>query len=82
MKNVPNVSELIKICFNLNSPVGLIEIISILSKLFSVNEHQAAGIEVIDPIIIQEGEILQKYVNQIIASIKYSETDNNHNTKR
>ena len=67
MKNVPNVSELIKICFNLNSPVGLIEIISILSKLFSVNEHQAAGIEVIDPIIIQEGEILQKYVNQIIA---------------
>ena len=67
MKNVPNIGDLIKICFSLNSPVGLLDMISVLSKLFSVNDHQAAGIEVIDPIIIQEGEILQKYVNQIIA---------------
>lgn len=67
LKKVPNVSELIKICFQFNSPMGLLEIITVLSKLFSVNEHQAAGVDVIDPIIIQEGEILQKYVNQLIA---------------
>lgn len=67
MKNVPNIAELIKICFNMNSPVGLIELISMLTKLFSANEHQAAGVEVVDPIIIQEGEVLQKHINQMIA---------------
>ena len=66
-KKIPNISEIVKICFSLNSKLGVIEVISLLSKLFSVNEHQAAGVEVIDPIIIQEGEILQKYVNQLIA---------------
>jgi len=63
---------LIKNCFNLVSPVGLIDIITSLSKIFTVQEHQAAGPDVIDPIIIQEGDILPKYVNQIVALHKTS----------
>lgn len=66
-RNVPNIADLIKTCFSLGSPLEIVDIISLLSKLFSTNEHQAAGIDVIDPIIIQEGEILQKYINQMIA---------------
>ncbi len=71
-KYVPDTSSLIKFCFDAESPLGIIDIISSLSKLFSVNEHQAAGPDVIDPIIIQEGKILSKYVNQMIALHKCS----------
>lgn len=71
-KHIPNTAELIKHCFVKLSPMGIIDIISSLSKLFSVNEHQAAGPEVIDPIIIQEGNILPKYINQIISLHKSS----------
>lgn len=71
-KYIPNTAELIQKCFNYTTPLSIIDIISSLSKIFSVNEHQAAGPEVIDPIIIQEGEILPKYVNQMIALHKYS----------
>lgn len=71
-KCTPNAAELVDKCFGLTSPIGILEIIASLSKLFNVNEHQAAGPDVIDPIIIQEGAILQKYVNQMIALHKYS----------
>lgn len=71
-KKIPDSAELIKNCFNLVSPVGLIDIITSLSKIFTVQEHQAAGPDVIDPIIIQEGDILPKYVNQIVALHKTS----------
>ena len=71
-KCIPNVSELIKKCFGLATPIEILDVIASLSKIFNVNEHQAAGPEVIDPIIIQEGIILQKYVNQLIALHKYS----------
>lgn len=66
-KRIPDSAELIKDCFNIVSPVGLIDIINSLSKIFTIQEHQAAGSDVIDPIIIQEGDILPKYVNQIVA---------------
>lgn len=72
MRHIPNISDLVEKCFNFSNSLSILEIISTLSKLFSVNEHQAAGPEVIDPIIIQEGEILPKYVNQIIALHKTS----------
>lgn len=65
-KHVPDTGELIKSCFGKVSPTNIIDVISLLSKLFSVNEHQAAGPDVIDPIIIQEGNILPKYINQLI----------------
>lgn len=71
-KHIPNTAELIKTCFGITSPLGLLDVVTILSKLFCVNEHQAAGPDVIDPIIIQEGEIVPKYINQIIALHKSS----------
>lgn len=42
------------------------EIITSLCKLFTVTEHQAAGPHIVDPIIIQEGEVTQKSLNKII----------------
>lgn len=71
-KHVPDTTELIKTCFGISSPLGLLDVITILSKLFCVNEHQAAGPDVIDPIIIQEGDITPKYINQIISLHKSS----------
>ena len=50
-KHIPNITELVDKCFGISNSVPLLDIISALSKLFSVNEHQAAGPDVIDPII-------------------------------
>ena len=66
-KKTPNLTELVDACFKSNSPIGIAEVITALSKLFSANEHQAAGIEALDPIIIQEGNIIQKYIDQIVT---------------
>ncbi len=49
-----------------NYVTSIAEIITSLCKLFTVTEHQAAGPDVIDPIIIQEGEITKKSLNKII----------------
>ena len=71
-QHTPNVVELIKTCFHISSSLSILDVISALSKIFSVNEHQAVGPEVIDPIIIQEGKILPRYINQVIALHKDS----------
>lgn len=71
-RHIPNVAELIEKCFGMSNSMPLLDIISALSKLFSVTEHQAAGPDVIDPIIIQEGKVLPKYINQLIALHKTS----------
>ena len=71
-RNTPNMAELIKSTLQLSSPVGIVDVISSLSKLFTVNQHQAAGPEVLDPIIIQEGEISQKHLSQLISLHKDS----------
>ena len=71
-KKIPNGAELIKTCFEITEPIGILDIISSLFKVFTFQEHQAAGPDVLDPIIIQEGEILPKYVNQMIALHKTS----------
>lgn len=74
-KNIPNVADLIKKCFfpeELASPLSIIDIITALSKLFSVNEHQAVGPKVLDPIIIQEGGVSAKYLAQLISLHKES----------
>lgn len=70
--HIPNITELIDKCFGLSNSMPLLEVISALSKLFSVTEHQAAGPDVIDPIIIQEGKVLPKYINQLITLHKTS----------
>lgn len=74
-RNVPNIAELIKKCFfsdELTSPINIIDIITALSKLFSANEHQAVGPEVLDPIIIQEGGVSARYLAQLISLHKES----------
>jgi len=48
------------------------EIITSLCKLFTVTEHQAAGPQIIDPIIIQEGEVTKRSLNKIIYLHKES----------
>lgn len=45
---------------------SIAEIITSLCKLFTVTEHQAAGPLVVDPIIIQEGEVTKRSLNKII----------------
>lgn len=71
-KKIPHTADLIKACFSDINTIGIIDIIVALNKLFSTNEHQAVGPDVIDPIIIQEGEILPKYLAQLIALHKES----------
>jgi len=66
-KKIPNVSELVKNCFSCTTPIGLIEVINSLSKIFTSHEHQAVGPEVLDPIIIQESKIDKKYVTRMIT---------------
>lgn len=65
-KKIPPIAELIKIGFGRFSPANLIEVVVALNKLFGAQEHQAAGPEVIDPIIIQEGRIIKKYITQLV----------------
>lgn len=71
-KRVPSVAELITACFFPESSLEIPDVVSALSKLFSVESHQAAGPNVIDPIILQEGSILPKYLNQLIHLHKES----------
>lgn len=65
-KKIPPVAELVEMCFLKSGTLSIIEIITALTKLFSLHEHQAAGPEVIDPILIQEG-VRQKFLSQLIA---------------
>lgn len=65
-KNIPSIADMIKIGFNGFNSTGLVEIIVALNKLFGSQVHQAAGPEVIDPIIIQEGKVIKKYITNII----------------
>lgn len=71
-KNIPNVADIVRGIYDYSNPIDLVGVISAFSKLFAVEEHQAAGPEVIDPIIIQEGNVLPKYLNQMIALHKSS----------
>ncbi len=66
-KRVPSLSDLISTILTMGPTYTAVEAITILNKLFSAHFHQAAGPEVIDPIIIQEGHIHTKYINQIVA---------------
>lgn len=66
-KKIPNVTELVKGCCEVNPVIGIAEVVTALSKLFSINKHQAVGPEVLDPILIQEERIDEKYLTQLIA---------------
>ena len=45
---------------------SIVEIITSLCKLFTATEHQAAGPNIIDPIIIQEGQVTKNSLTKII----------------
>ena len=69
-KRIPPTAQLIDICFGSILPMNVVDTVTALTKLFGTQQHQAAGPEVIDPIIIQEGKVLTKYLNEIIALYK------------
>lgn len=74
-KKVPDVAGLTKDIISVTttlSPSGIVDVITSLSKLFTVTEHQAAGPDVIDPIIIEEINISPKYIAQLVALYKES----------
>jgi len=71
-KKTPILAELTKYCFDENEKAEMEDIVAALSKLFSAQEHQAAGPNIIDPIIIQEDRVLKKYINQIVNLHKES----------
>ncbi len=66
-KKIPSIGELIKIGFESYLPIGIVDVVIAFSKLFATQNHQAAGPNVIDPIIIQEGKVLTKYINQLVT---------------
>lgn len=55
-----------------NYIASIADIITSLCKLFTVTEHQAAGPNIVDPIIIQEGEITKKSLTKMINIHKNS----------
>lgn len=62
-KKIPDVAELTKNVISAKatpSPSGIVDVVTSLYKLFTVTEHQAAGPEFIDPIIIEEINISSK----------------------
>ena len=65
-KKIPSIADMIKIGFGGFSPTGIVEIVVALNKLFGSQVHQAAGPEVIDPIIIQEGKVIKRYITKLI----------------
>lgn len=68
--HIPDAAELIKICFSTNmteKQSGIVEAIVILSKLFTLTQHQAVGPKIIDPIIIEENKISPRYLSQLVA---------------
>lgn len=74
-KKIPDVAELTHNIISVKtvpSPSGIVDVITSLNKLFTITEHQAAGPEVIDPIIIEEIHISSKYIAQLVALYKES----------
>jgi len=70
-KAIPPIAELIQMIF-FDKTVDLPLAINSLFKIFSAHEHQAAGPEVIDPIIIQEGSVKKSQIGQIVSLHKQS----------
>ncbi len=66
LKKIPSVGDILKVCFEGISTVGIIDIVVAFSKLFGTQEHQAAGPKAIDPIIIQEEKVNKFHINHII----------------
>lgn len=65
-KSVAPVSSLLTL-FSASLPItNISEAITALCKLFTVHEHQAAGPDVIDPIIMEEGKITKRMLTKLV----------------
>ncbi|MBQ4572016.1 MAG: transcriptional repressor [Clostridia bacterium] len=64
---IPNIAELIADCFDKKSYLIIPKLIASFSKLFGTLEHQASEEKHLDPIILEEGELMPKYINQLIS---------------
>lgn len=73
-KAVPDIAAIIEKLFSnkKSKSIPLKETISLVVKLITPNEHQAAGPDVIDPIIIQEGKVSVRSLTQFISLHKES----------
>lgn len=65
-KAIPSTEKLIEMAFAKKAERNIVDIIKIIVQLLSSHNHQAAGPEVIDPIIIQEGNVLKKYIVHLV----------------
>lgn len=65
-KSITPVSNTISKIISGNYVSSIADIVTSLCKLFSVTEHQAAGPNIIDPIIIQEEKVTQKLLTKLI----------------
>jgi hypothetical protein len=75
LKKIPKAADLIVSCMSYipgNNYKGITEVITALTKLFGLTEHQAVGPEVLDPIIIEEGKISPKFISKLISIHKSS----------
>jgi len=63
---VAPVSKLISLVYPTPNLSSIPEIVTSLCKLFTVTEHQAAGPDVIDPIILQEGKVTDKSLAKLV----------------
>ena len=69
-RHVPSIGTVIGTCFGGQvTALNIADVICALSKLFSVESHQAAGPDVIDPIIIEEGNVFSRYLTQLVNLI-------------
>lgn len=71
-KTITPISDIISNILSGNYASSITEIVSSLFKIFSATEHQAAGPDIIDPIIIQEGKITKKTLSKIVNIHKES----------
>ena len=71
-RNVAPVEKLVNMLSKGFSGISIAEAITSLCQLFTVNEHQLAGPEVIDPIILQEGKITKRAIARLVSLNKDS----------
>lgn len=71
-KNVAPVEKLVGMLSSGFAGISIAETITSLCQLFTVNEHQFAGPEVIDPIILQEGKITKRAISRLVSLNKDS----------
>ena len=71
-QNVAPLEKLISLFSVGFTGLGIVEAISSLCKIFTVTEHQFAGPDIIDPIILQEGKISKRTISRVVTLHKDS----------